>query len=74
MVLHKLAKETDRVTKVWSSDREIDKTTNKLSIVCWLTHCSVGVGIQFEVLIERGCHRFALGRPELVLQVEDVMS
>ena len=64
--LHELTKEVDRIAEVGSSDCEVDKTTNKLSNVCRLTLYGARVGIQFEVLIERVCHRFALSHPELV--------
>ena len=56
------------------SDCEVDDTTNQLLIVCWLTLCGARVGIQFEVSVERGCHKFALSHPERVHQVEDVVS
>ena len=43
--LHELAKEADQITEVGSSDREVDKTSNKLPIVCRLTLFCVGVNI-----------------------------
>ena len=64
--LHELAKDADRIVEVGSSDREVDETTNQLSIVCRLTICSARASIQFEVSVERGCHRFALSHLELV--------
>ena len=47
--LHELAKETDQITEVGSSDREIDEASNKLSILSRLTLYGAGVVIQFEV-------------------------
>ena len=64
--LHELAKETDRITEVGSSDREIDEASDQLMIVSRLTCCGARVGIQFEVSIEWGCDRFTLSHPELV--------
>ena len=61
-----LAKEADCIIEVGLNDREVDETTNQLSIVCRLTLCGARVGIQFEVSIKRGCHIFALSHPELV--------
>ena len=53
-ILHELTKEADRIAKVGLSDRDVDKTTNKLSIVCQLTLRGVIADIQFKVLVERG--------------------
>ena len=61
-----MAKEADQIAQVGSSDCEVDETTNKLSIKYRLTLFGARVGIQFEVSVERGCHRFALSHPELV--------
>ena len=66
MGLHELAKEADRIVEVGSSDREVDKTTNKLSIVCQLTLSDTGVGILFDVSIEKGNDRLTLDHPELI--------
>ena len=49
------------------------RLTHQLWIVCRLTLSGAKVGIQFEVLVERGCHRFALNHPELIQQVDDVL-
>ena len=49
-----MIKEADWIAEVGSSDREVDKTTNKLSIVCQLTLRGVIADIQFKVLVERG--------------------
>ena len=64
--LHELAKETDRIIEVGSSDREIDEAPNQLSILSRLTRCGAGDRIQFEVSIEWGFHRLTLNHPELV--------
>ena len=69
-----MAKEADRIAQVGSSDCGVDEATNQLSIVCRLTLCGARVGIQFQVSIERSCHRFALSHPKLVQHVEDVVS
>ena len=44
-LLHELAKETDRIVKVGSSDREIDKAPDQLSILsrCRLFHAKVSI-------------------------------
>ena len=52
--LHEFTKEADQITEVGSSDREVDKTSNKLPTVCRPKLCGVGVGIQFEVSVEKG--------------------
>ena len=64
--LLKLTKETGQIAEIGSSDREVDEAPDQLSILSWLTLCVARVGIQFEVSIERGCHRFTLSHPELV--------
>ena len=65
-ILHELAKEIDRIAEVGSSDRKIDEASDQLSILSRLTLCGAGVGIQFEVSIEMGCHGFTLNHLELV--------
>ena len=69
--LRKLAKKADRMAEARLSDREVDKTTNQLSIVWRLTLYRAWVDILFEVLFERGFHRFAFSLAE---QVGDVLS
>ena len=49
-----MTKEADQITWAGSSDHKVDETTNKLSIVCWLTLYGAGVGIQFEVSVKSG--------------------
>ena len=62
------------ITEVGSSDHEVDKTTNKLSIMCRPTLCGAGVGIQFEVSVKRGNDGLTLYHPKLDEQIEDIMS
>ena len=64
--LHELAKETDRIAEIGSSDREIDETPDELPILSRLTRFGAEVRIKFEIAIERGCHGFALNHTELV--------
>ena len=63
---HELAKETDRIAEVESSDRKIDEAPDQLLIRSRLTLCGAGGGIQFEDSIEMGCHIFTLNHLELV--------
>ena len=63
---HELTKEADQITWAGSSDHKVDETTNKLSIVCQLTLSDTGVGILFDVSIEKGNDRLTLDHPELI--------
>ena len=65
-MLHELAKEADRVTKVGSRDGEIDQAADYLAIRGGVAHGRARVGIYFEVSIERSRHRFSLGESKLV--------
>ena len=60
-MLHELAKEVDRVTKVGSRDGEVDQAADYLAILSGVAHGRARVGIYFEVSIEKSGHRFALG-------------
>ena len=64
-ILHELTKEVNWIVQVESSDWEVDKTTNKFLMLSWLTLYGAIVGIKFEVLVERGCHKFALSYRKL---------
>ena len=73
--LHELIKEADWIAEVGSSDREVDKvTTNKLFIVYGFTLYGEGVGIQFEVSVERGSNGLTVFHPKLEKQIEIIMS
>ena len=50
--LHELAKETDRIAEIGSSDREVDESLDQLKILGRLTRGGTRVRIQFEVSIE----------------------
>ena len=56
-----LAKEADRVTKVGSRDGEVDQASDYLAIPSGVARGRARVGIYFEVSIEGGGRRFALG-------------
>ena len=43
--LHELAKETDRIAEIGSSDREVDETPDELPILSRLTRFGAGVRI-----------------------------
>ena len=53
-MLHELAKEADRVTKIGSRDGEVDQTADYLAIPSGVTHGRARVGFYFEVSIEGG--------------------